>query len=48
MATPNDTYERSLSDKNEVGNPNNLNLGASTDRPWVLLTYPMPCSPVSQ
>ena len=48
MASPNDIYARSTSDKNELATPANLKLGASTDRPWVLLTYPMPCSPVSQ
>jgi hypothetical protein len=48
MSTPNDTYARAQADKVDSGSPKYLNLGASTDRPWVLLTYPLPCSPVSQ
>jgi hypothetical protein len=48
MATPNDTYARALADKVDSGANGNVNLGASTDRPWVLNKYPLPCSPVSQ
>ena len=46
MASTN-LYLRSLSDRNSVVSAN-LYLGSVNDRPWAVLIFPFPCSPIIQ
>jgi hypothetical protein len=44
MATNINLDLRSTADKGETGTPQNLNLGAAGDRPWVINVYPFVCN----